>query len=205
MLHGSVVDHAKTFMEVAVAGAAIVGAAVAAAGLYVWKKQLRGTTEYDLARRVLLSVFHWKDTLRLNRSSFSWADVENAEDADPSDPRDHLAGLTQTTTKRLNSIFEVQRNLEADLLEAAVIWRTKAPILREKSQELTWELTTAMKEHLRGDEARQFGPVHEEREEVERRTKIVYGSWNDKDGFGQRVDELVQEFEDLLAPHIGRE
>lgn len=48
----------------------MVGAYVAIKGLGEWKKQLTGNSEYDLARRVLIKTFRFRDTFNQARNPF---------------------------------------------------------------------------------------------------------------------------------------
>ncbi|OQY20711.1 MAG: hypothetical protein B6I35_10155, partial [Anaerolineaceae bacterium 4572_32.2] len=50
--------------------AALVAATVAIMGLRTWRKQLRGKTEYELARRLLRSVYRVRDAIRIVRNPF---------------------------------------------------------------------------------------------------------------------------------------
>lgn len=43
---------------------ALVGGGVAIYGLISWKRQLKGKTEYELARRVLRAVYRLRDAIR---------------------------------------------------------------------------------------------------------------------------------------------
>ena len=49
--------------DIALTCGTIVGIYVAIRGLNTWNRQLRGTSEYDLARRVLRCVYRHRDAL----------------------------------------------------------------------------------------------------------------------------------------------
>ena len=54
--------------EIILTIAAIIGVVVAFVGLRTWRKQLKGNTEYELARRFLHSVYRTYANLFTNRS-----------------------------------------------------------------------------------------------------------------------------------------
>jgi hypothetical protein len=44
-------------------GAAIAGAVIAIKGLNTWKRQLKGQSEYELSRRLLVTLFKYRDAI----------------------------------------------------------------------------------------------------------------------------------------------
>ena len=49
--------------DAAVTGAAITGAFVAFKGLGTWRRQLKGLSEYELSRRILVTLFKYRDAI----------------------------------------------------------------------------------------------------------------------------------------------
>lgn len=47
--------------------AAITGAYVAVSALGAWKEQLKGKTDYDLSRRILITIFKCRDAIEVLR------------------------------------------------------------------------------------------------------------------------------------------
>ena len=58
--------------DLILSGAAITGAVVAIKGLSTWRRQLQGQSEYDLSRRILVSLFQYRDALNSVRNPFMW-------------------------------------------------------------------------------------------------------------------------------------
>ena len=62
----------KDVASVLASVAALIGASFAAfigcRGLSTWKCQLKGGANHDLARRILISVYHYKDAIARTRS-----------------------------------------------------------------------------------------------------------------------------------------
>jgi hypothetical protein len=59
------------FMNVLVGVATVVGAIIAGQGLKTWRHELRGHADFDLARRVMLCVYQFRNEFRSARSLFS--------------------------------------------------------------------------------------------------------------------------------------
>ncbi len=49
--------------DIVLSGAAITGAVVAVKGLGTWQRQLKGQSEYELSRRILVTVFKYRDAI----------------------------------------------------------------------------------------------------------------------------------------------
>lgn len=60
--------------DVLTALGALAAAAVAGLGLATWREQLKGRTEYDLARRMLKKTYRLREAVRAARSPliFRW-------------------------------------------------------------------------------------------------------------------------------------
>ncbi len=54
-------------------GAAITGAVVAVKGLGTWQRQLKGQSEYELSRRILVALFKYRDAITGVRHPAMWA------------------------------------------------------------------------------------------------------------------------------------
>jgi hypothetical protein len=60
----------ESFQNGILTAVAIGGVLIAWSGLSTWKKQLHGVHEFDLARRILLSVYKIEDGVKNVRSPF---------------------------------------------------------------------------------------------------------------------------------------
>ncbi len=102
--------------------AAITAAIVAVLGLHVWKKQLKGKVEYELARRVLREAFNVRDAIRYVRNPFQMGgEIDRAvkEAGIDLDPRssEFRAKSEAPFIKAVG-----MSKLEVELLEAEVSW-----------------------------------------------------------------------------------
>ena len=70
--------------EVVVAIAVAVGSYVAWKGLGAWKQQLKGRADHELARRILVLLYKYRDAIDGGRNPAIWGhEMEVPEDAEP--------------------------------------------------------------------------------------------------------------------------
>ncbi|TKK11767.1 hypothetical protein PflCFBP13510_12255 [Pseudomonas fluorescens] len=112
-------------------GAIISAAAVLVAykfgneGLNTWKRQLRGTTDHELAKRVLIELYRYKSSMERARSPFMFGyemqlDPDEGEGLGFSAKR-HL-GRRKGYQRRLDLVAEARAPIESSLIEAEAIW-----------------------------------------------------------------------------------
>lgn len=173
--------------------AAIVAGYVGIRGLDTWRRQLRGNTEYQLAKTMLTSVYELREALSSVRNPFMQYSKE------PDLPQDKLKelsqrerewhALAQAYQRRWEPVPKAIAKLDVNLLEAEVVWgpriRTKANPLNR----LTGELLLALQDHLeaRNPDGRYESPGPEL---VKKRHETLYGL-GDKDEFKQRLQEVI--------------
>ena len=138
--------------DIVLSGAAITGAIVAVKGLDTWQRQLKGQSEYELSRRILINVFKYRDAINGVRYPVMLAYEM------PSPPEDEAKKMSQEqirfygTSKayqvRWDKVQSVKTSLYADLLEAEAIWGNEFKDLFKKVFELEHELFTCIRHHI---------------------------------------------------------
>jgi hypothetical protein len=177
-----------------------VGALVVAiVGLNTWRAQLRGTAEYELARRVLRAVLNVRDKISEVRNPLvSASETESDQEGPPIGTLDETlrAGQRRAYERRWNNLVKARSALRLELLEAEVLWGAAIRTPERQLNECIGELFAAM--HLlvnprpTGLPDRYFAVVYE-------------GTTTDgHDEFGDKVMSAVESFERILRPHIGR-
>lgn len=118
----------------------------------VWKRQLSGKTEYDVALRFLRTVYKLRDAILLVRSPFMSAGevAHAAKESDPSrasegSPLDWTKGTAAAYEQRWKSILESVSDIQLVAQEAEVLWGRRAveilAPLRKSVGELRWALS----------------------------------------------------------------
>lgn len=103
--------YASIAKDVITASAAVTAAVVAVKGLRAWKKQLRGKTDYELARRCLKAVYRVRDGIRMVRNP-----LQSSEEI--------AAGMTPNFQLRVQRKFAVNEHAFLFSFEelSAVYW-----------------------------------------------------------------------------------
>lgn len=187
--------------------AAGVAALVAAIGLSTWRTQLKGKTEYELARRTLRSVYRVRDEISRVRGPFiSSGEVGVAlTEAGIKDPKapdgDRTAGAVYA--KRWRGLTEAMSELEAESLEAEVLWGEEARAVQRGLRSCVGELYAAVTQHVRyegsGRTWANLSPAS-----LQRIDRVLYQTSTDpeKDPFTGSVQQAVERAEAVLRPHL---
>jgi hypothetical protein len=109
---------------------AIALTVIAHAGLRTWRSQLKGKTEYELARRVLHRVYGIREAVREVRKPYIGASEKKAAfkesgfDNPPPVPGHSPASLRAVYRRRWRLLDKRVIELDVDVLEAEAIWGT---------------------------------------------------------------------------------
>ena len=93
-----------------------------------WKIQLKGKTEYDLARRLLKAVYKTRDAIGIFRSLIvSSAEIatslkEAGVETDQSEKGYHPKSQTALYQRRWKNVSAAMRDFDIEAFEAEVLW-----------------------------------------------------------------------------------
>ncbi len=128
---------------------------IAVLGLYTWKSQLKGKTEYELARRLLRAVFRTRDAIILVRhiyaspSEIAAALQEAGIEIDQRNPDFHSQSQDVLYRRRWKAIQEALAELDIEAFEAEVIWGTEARTVLLPLRQQIGKLRTHLELYLR--------------------------------------------------------
>ena len=191
--------------DVVTALAALTGAIVAILGLKAWRKQLKGKTDYELARRLLKAVYEVRDAIRLIRSPFqSVAEItqalkETGVSGKFQDPDFDFKTDRAVYQVRGGKLHEAMSNLRVEQLEAEVSWGNEVSIRLRPLRECISKLNVAIKRHLR-----QLSRSQVDAEAMEALDRIIYeysGSTEDV-AFTDVIRKAVENIEEFLKPYL---
>jgi len=183
----------------------VVAACVAILGLRTWRRQLKGHTEYELARRVLRAAYRVRDEIAYVRYMI----VSSDEIAAAFDDNDEAADLDVTTeravaavrARRWQRLQEALSNLDLERIEAEVLWGSTALDALKPLQERVSELRRAAMELA--DRADEDAPREKaERERYVQLRRIVNGSGSPQDQYAVSVAAAIAVLEGYLRPHM---
>ncbi len=138
--------------DLILSGAAITGAVVAVKGLGTWQRQLKGQSEYDMSRRILVSLFKYRDSINRVRNPAMWNNEMPSPAADEakgmSNEQTRFYGISEAYKSRWDKVHKEQTSLYADLLEAEALWGNELNGLFKVVFLLEHELFTCIRLYL---------------------------------------------------------
>jgi len=182
----------ERLVALVVAISATTGAVVAVKGLRTWRQELRGKTEYELSRRLIRACYKVRDSFLHVRSRGIMASEL------PGDAVNDLAALADPEKRRENNQFvyenrwkvlmEAVLELEAEILEAEVMWGNKIEASMKEVRRAVIDLNFALEDFI-------FHPLSQPASRTDI-TKIRHRFLGKLDG----SDEISQQIRDALGP-----
>jgi len=195
--------------DVALGVAAVVGATVALRGLDTWRRQLRGSVEYELARRLLRCTYRWRETIKSVRRPMVWA---YEMPAPPNEDREAMSeedvqhyGYATAYQNRWEKVVEARDELQTELLEAEVLWGKEINTRYNACFALEKELWVYLLTHLESRNPRARPGMQEAKERVLANQRDVLrelSSVGDEDAFSRDVSAAIARIEDFLKPRL---
>jgi hypothetical protein len=197
--------------DLIVTGVAITAAVVAVKGLDTWRRQLKGHSEYELSRRILVTLFKYRDSVNSVRHPAMW----HYEMPSPSDEEKKLMNAEQIsyygTSKayqiRWQKVQDERTSLYADLLEAEAIWGDDLNTHFKVVFTLQHELFNQVRHHLEliNPETPEYKKEAIQRIDDNKRD-IMYGELGeDPDEFKNDLIKAIKKIEVYLKPKLNQE
>lgn len=183
--------------DVITIAAAVVGIIVAISGLDAWKKQLKGKTDYELARRYLRAVLKLRDALQsvrhpmITAGEFSQAKKVVKDDGESEDIDENIA----VYIVRWKLVTESLSDLQVESFEAQVSWGKEILRLEKPMKQLIRELNV----HLMLSLDKNLEP----KEKIESR-KYIYNSGDDNnpDQYTRDLNGAIENIEKFLTKFL---
>lgn len=188
--------------------AAIIGAYVALTGLYTWSRQLKGSVEYDLTRRLLKSTYKLRDAVRNVRNPVMTSNEmpeppnENAENMRYDQIRHY--GIEKAYQARWDQVYEIRRELQADMLEAEAIWGTAVYDVFKGLFDLQTELFINVRNYIGVSNPDLNQAIRDAlHKAMNQKRDVLYElSADEPDEFTKDVSAAIAEVETYLKPHL---
>ena len=175
---------------------------IAALGLSTWNRQLRGTSEYDTAKRAILLTYKVQQEIQNVRSPMIFLDKDEVESGR------RLEEEQRIYDERMRALYEKWTDLQAVRLEAKVIWGERASECFDEMQKVIGKLRSAIWMHfwLKGAYAAPGAEVDRTPERRVENNRIVYYE-SEKDEFSVKIDSSVESVEKFFKrkTKIGKE
>lgn len=193
-----------TIISLAIAGI------VAIKGLQTWRHQLKGTANYELAKRILKATYRLRDTLQSVRSplmlagEISHAMKEAQLDVKPSDEDYHATSTAAVYQQRWKPVIEAYQALELEAVEAEAIWGPEARAATTSIRKSINSLSTALDLYLRDLQPR--GPRILDNLSRDTFQRIVFSMANtpEEDRYLKELISAVNAIEEIARPYLTR-
>ena len=194
--------------DLILSGAAITGAVVAVKGLGTWRRQLKGKTEHDLSKHLLVSLFKYRDAIRgvRNPAIYTHEIPKPPEDKAKSMNPDQISfyGTAEVYQARWSKVQDERVKLYADLLEAEALWGEELNKLFKVIYDLEHELFTYIRRYLELSNPDVNNNRKDAVEKFQQKSRnIMYGDLGDEDDeFWNDVMVGIESIEKYLKPKL---
>lgn len=181
------------FSIIGTVGALIIGSL----GLFTWRRQLRGTSEYELAKKAVLKAYEVQQSLQAVRNPMLYLSKEEIEAGRRIEEEQRIYN------DRMTLLYEKWAELQTIRLEAKAIWSDSAHNCFNEIQQRIGDLRGAIWLHfwMKGAYAGSGATVDNNPERVIENDKVVYFV-SDDDEFSQKILNSVEKVEIFFGPKI---
>ncbi|ENB2089796.1 hypothetical protein [Vibrio alginolyticus] len=174
-------------------GALIIGTF----GLFTWRQQLRGTSEYELAKKAVFKTYEVQQALQAVRNPMLYLSKEEVEVGR------RLEEEQRIYSERMTLLYEKWAELQTIRLETKAIWSDSAHNCFNEIQQRIGDLRGAIWLHfwMKGAYAGPGATVDNNPERVIENDKVVYFV-SDDDEFSQKIFKSVEKVELFFGPKI---
>lgn len=174
-------------------GALIIGGL----GLSTWRRQLHGTSKFEVAKRILTTTYRIQDAIDWTRNPMIQLKKEEVEAGR------QLEEEQRIYAERLGKVNEHRAELRTLALEARAIWGESAQECFSHLHELVGKLHGEIWLHfwLKGAYAGPGAHVDRSPERIHQNDAIVFKT-DDSDDFSQQLIEAVRHIESVYQPRL---
>lgn len=197
--------------DIVLSGAAITGAVVAVKGLGTWQRQLKGQSEYELSRRILVTLFKYRDAINGVRHPAMWVyemptpSEDEAKSMSPEQIR--FYGTSKAYQARWDKVQSERTSLYADLLEAEAIWGNELKDLFKNIFDLQHELFTRVRHYIELINPDTDKESKEVIKNIDKKGRdIMYDNLSDEpDEYKKDLISAIEKIEKYLKPKLSHE
>jgi hypothetical protein len=191
------INNVHDLFEILGALATIIAVCVAAAGINAWRWQLRATSDHDLARKLLISIYKYREAIKRIRHPVVMTSETSADDNEKRsiDPEvERFQGLSKAYSRRFKAAEDIRIILLSDLLEADVVWGDKLRTIVAQLVTLELELGVYVRSYFMIMNPLEADDMRAAHSELQKKRRDVLHDDLSEDG-----DEFTQDFNRRLA------
>lgn len=202
----SVPDFIAVIKDALIGLAAATTAVVAVLGLYSWRRELTGRTEFETARHLMNATYKLREEVASSRAPFVSAGEFPEDYRGPAEAssQEEARAWSHIYRNRWAPIRTALEELDSRALEAEALWGHE---IKEKTDELRQcivELRVAM-DAIVDDKAEGGENFKQDREFGRRMRSTVHASRNDQENeLSRRIANAIAGIEAQARPHLRR-
>ena len=186
--------------NIIVALSAVTVSIIGLLGLRQWRKVLKGKTQFDLARRLALLAFEFKDQFHATRNVGTFRGEYTNRKRDEKESKEEKSNLDEwyARRKRMESLHDIVKKLHEASWEASILFDKKAPQLIQPLEASYKDLLVSFQTYFNF----QIKPdrFNQDADWFKKHHYKVYGWPGDE--IGKHVDSAVQTFVEYLSTYI---
>ena len=170
---------------------------IAVSGLFTWKRQLRGTSEYEVAKDAILKTYQLQQAIQAVRHPMLHLKKEEVEAGK------QLQEEQRIYSERLSVVSGVWSELQTIRLESKTIWSNEAYIVFENIQNCVSKINADIWLHfwLKGAYVGPGATVDNSPERVAENDESVYYV-SEEDPFSIQIAEAVKNVENFFGKKV---
>jgi len=182
--------------EAIMAFSAVIVAGLAIYGIREWKRQIKGKTNYEIARRYLRASLSLRNAILYVRNPFiPVSEMQTAlkEHGFGSDEyTDTIKTNTAVYSRRWKKVQDTWTDLEAEIIDAEVSWGADAVNASKSLIILTKKLFAVLQMYIDGHREKAI------------KDELIYnqGSAENPDEFSKGIASAIDEIKEFLKPHL---
>jgi hypothetical protein len=164
---------------------ALSGIVIAFVGLKTWRRQLKGTHDFELAKRLMLDAYNLEESIKQFRNPFIIGNNERDE-----------------YDRRWKEVVSFANELRASLTEAQIIWdKSKSQGYKTSVNKLIGELIIALRHYLTDQDNSKKSNYTQLLSKND--MNVLYSDYEDNiDSYSAKVDEFIKSIENFAKPYL---
>ncbi|MBM7066373.1 hypothetical protein [Actibacterium sp. 188UL27-1] len=188
--------------------AAGVGAYTAWRGLKTWKREYVFKADFDLSRRLLVSLQHYRSAIEGVRRPgvYSYETQPSKDETDPVDPDQKLyIGLERAYVRRWDEVARTRTDLAALITESRGLWGDGFSELFVEIKKLENELSRCLRHFLAAQDPRKETEARRIHNQLlKENRKIMDDAFDTNDPFQEDFLRALEPVEKYLGDKLGR-
>lgn len=198
----------ENFSNTLIALSTVAGAAIGGLGLNSWKNQKRWEIDHDLAKRLLVNLFKYRDAIQGVRNPAIFSNEQPAppeeQAARMTDEKIRFYGITKAYENRWAKVSNLRAELYADATEAEAYWGRDYKTAFKRLTDLEMELAQNIRLYLTIIDPDTNQARRDSYQEILRAEReVMYAIYDDSDDYWRDFEAALEAVETYLRVKMG--